>query len=207
MNTPTQAAKNDFIIVPGERVGLITNNTSEKELVKLLGPAVVMVGDTLYGAEGETFIGTTLYKGTADEVQVFYGEGNRIHPSTVKVVPQYLDQEGNPIPNQAPSHWATNSGVRIGTMLKELEQRNGKPFKLWGFEWDYGGQISDWQGGKMASVNEKTFLAIALGSPLNRTAVQEKAYNNVTGDGEFVSSNPAMQQLNPIVIRLETELH
>jgi hypothetical protein len=33
--------------------------------------------------------------------------------------------------------------------LAEIEKINGKPFKLYGFEWDFGGRSSNWQGGEL----------------------------------------------------------
>ncbi|GAB3802001.1 hypothetical protein GCM10028819_30420 [Spirosoma humi] len=196
------AVSNDFLIVPGERVGPIKSTTSEAELVKLLGPSVVTASDTIYGAEGEEFMGTTLYKNTSDEVQIIYADEKRTKPETIRIRPQLVDDEGLPIPTVAPTRWTTADGLRIGTTLKELEKRNGKPFKLWGFEWDYGGMVSSWQGGKLTPPNKKSFVSIGLGAPVSRTPAQEKAYNKLMGDGEFMSSTPALQVLNPVVVSI-----
>ncbi|AKD54486.1 hypothetical protein [Spirosoma radiotolerans] len=193
---------NDFLIIPGERVGPIKATTSEADLLRLLGPAVVTAGDTIYGAEGTELIGTTLYKDTSDEVQIIYTDEKRTAPETVLICPKLFDDEGLPIKNLPPTHWVTTDGLRIGTTLTELESRNGKPFKLWGFAWDYGGQVSNWQGGKLAQLSEKTFLSLTLGPPASRTPAQEKAYNELMGDSEFLSSNKAMKALNPTVVKL-----
>lgn len=205
-NKGTVNGSNDFLIVPGERVGPVTATTSEADLIKRLGSSVVTAGDTLYGPEGDTFLGTVLYKGTPDEVQITFYDQKRTQPEAITIRPQLLDDEGNPIKNLAPSRWTTADGLRIGTTLKALEKRNGKPFKLWGFGWDYGGALSDWQGGKMARLtNNRSTLSLSLGPPLTRTPAQEKAYNKLLGDGEFLSSSADMQLLNPIVevIRVE----
>ncbi|GAB3780196.1 hypothetical protein GCM10028818_31920 [Spirosoma horti] len=196
------AVANDFLIIPGERVGPINPTTSEADLLTLLGPSVVTVGDTIYGAEGAELIGTTLYKGTFDEVQVIYTDEKRTKPETVFIRPQLVDDEGLPIKHLSPARWTTADGLRIGTTLNELQSRNGKPFKLWGFAWDYGGQVSDWQGGKLARVPEKTFQSITLGPPASRTPAQEKAYNQLMGDSEFLSTNKAMNVLKPTVVSL-----
>ncbi|QIP12720.1 hypothetical protein G8759_08820 [Spirosoma aureum] len=199
-NNPDQGLADDFLIVPGKQVGPIRPSTSEAELLRLLGPSVVTVGDTLYGAEGEEFLGATLYKGTADEVQVIFTDNEkRTRPQTVLIRPKRFDDEGLPIPDVAPTRWVTASGLRIGTTLKELEKRNGKPFKIWGFEWDYGGMVSSWQGGKLTSSDKKSFLSISLAAPVTKTPAQEKAYNELMGDSEFLSSSAAMQLLNPSV--------
>lgn len=196
------AAANDFLIVPGERVGPITAKTSEADLLEQLGKSIVTADDTLYGPEGSTFLGTTLYKGTPDEVHIIYSDERRSKPETVLIRPTLVDDEGNPIPGLAASQWHTTDGLRIGTTLKELEQRNGKPFKIWGFAWDYGGVLSDWQGGQMSKLAKKTPITITFGPPAIMTAKQEKAYNSVMGDSQFVSSIPDLQVLNPIVVTI-----
>ncbi|QMW02869.1 hypothetical protein [Spirosoma foliorum] len=198
-NENTKTANSDFLIIPGRQVGPIKSATSEAELIKLLGPSVVTAGDTLYGPEGAEFIGTTLYKDTSDEVQIIYTDEKRTKPETILIRPKLTDDEGEPLKNVMPTRWATVDGLRIGTTLKELEQRNGKPFKLWGFAWDYGGMVSNWQGGKLGLSNKKMFLAIGLGPSATQTPAQEKAYNKLMGDSEFLSSLAAMQVLNPVV--------
>jgi hypothetical protein len=45
--------------------------------------------------------------------------------------------------------WQTDTGIKIGTDIETLEKLNGKPFKLGGFGWDYGGYIQDWNGGAL----------------------------------------------------------
>ena len=199
-----KSTQTDFLIVPGNHVGPIRANTSEAELVRLLGRSVVTAGDALYGAEGAEEVGTTLYKGTADEVQIYYKDAKRTRPETVVIRPNFYDEEGNPRKNMSQPRWVSADGLRIGTTLKELEQRNGKSFKIWGFGWDYSGQIASWQGGKMTAPTKKPFISLALGPPVIRTPAQEKAYNNLLGDGEFLSSGAAMQLLNPLIMTMTT---
>lgn len=35
--------------------------------------------------------------------------------------------------------WETEEGIYVGMSLEDLEQLNGKPFSLFGFEWEHGG--------------------------------------------------------------------
>lgn len=90
--SPDQATvvTNDFLIIPGERVGPIKPTTSEADLLKLVGPSVVTAADTIYGAEGAELIGTTLYKGTSDEVQISYTDAKRTKPKPFLSDPNYL---------------------------------------------------------------------------------------------------------------------
>ncbi|PRY44074.1 hypothetical protein CLV58_10343 [Spirosoma oryzae] len=197
---------NDFRIVPGLRVGPVRYSTSEAELLRLLGPAVVTVGDSIDGAEGDVLIGTTLYKNTADQLQILYQDSaQRQHPELVLIRPYVTDADGNPLPDVKPTRWSTADGVRIGMPLKELEQCNGKPFRLWGFGWDYGGSVSSWQGGRF-DMGAQTMLSVTLAPPSTLSPAQTRALDTVSGDGEFMSSNQAMQLLSPVVQTMQVTL-
>ncbi len=47
------------------------------------------------------------------------------------------------------SQWRTTHGIRRGMTLAEIEALNGRPFKLYGFGFDYGGTTLDWNGGSL----------------------------------------------------------
>ena len=193
------ATPNDFLIVPGERVGPVTRTTSEADLITRLGASVVTAGDTLYGPEGEEFLGTTLYKGTADALEVIYADTQRTKPKTITIMPQTGNEAGNP----TPTRWRTTNGLGIGTTLNELEKRNGKPFQVWGFDWDYGGTVSNWQGGKLTQSGKQAFMSLMLGPTSTQRSAQAKSYATLLGDTEFLSSLPAMQKLNPFVRKIQ----
>jgi hypothetical protein len=85
------------------------------------------------------------------------------------------------------SQWKLASGVGIGTSLSELRLINGEPFTFSGFDWDYGGTIIDWHGGKLAPANdEAVFARIQLRVP--QGDVGDKAYPQ--GDSQFSSDDP-----------------
>jgi hypothetical protein len=50
------------------------------------------------------------------------------------------------------STWTAPGGMRLGLTLAQLEKLNGKPFKLKGFDKDNVATVSDWDGGKLATV-------------------------------------------------------
>jgi hypothetical protein len=197
---------NDFQIVAGLRVGPVRHSTSEAELLRLLGPDVVTVGDSIYGAEGDVLIGTTLYKDTADQLQILYQDSaQRQHPELVLIRPYVTDADGNSLSNGKPTRWSTANGVHIGMSLKELEQCNGKPFRLWGFGWDYGGSVANWQGGRF-DMGTQTMLSVTLAPPSTLSPAQTRALATVSGDGEFMSTNPSMQLLGPVVQIMQVTL-
>lgn len=41
------------------------------------------------------------------------------------------------------------AGLRIGDTPAQVEAANGRPFGFYGFSWDYGGNTTDWNGGKL----------------------------------------------------------
>jgi hypothetical protein len=57
----------------------------------------------------------------------------------------------------ADSLWHADSGLRTGMSLAELVTLNGAPVTFYGLQWDYGGTVQDWHGGRLAN---------AVGNPL-----------------------------------------
>lgn len=142
-----------------------------------LGEAEV-VETELPGAEGETAPGWRLYPNDdARTVEVWLNESGR---------PQALSVRGSK------SVWTRVDGVRLGLNSRELQAMNGRPFKFFGFEWDYGGSISDWGGGKLA-VEGGTRGPVVLCAP------DPYPTDYPAGDSEFPSDDARMVA-NPAVV-------
>ena len=187
----------DFLIIPGQQVGPIRAEASEASLIRLLGKANV-VRDTIYTVEGQFEIGTTLYRHTADQAQVLWRDKTHFaRPETVLIRP--ARDENNALLPGEPSRWTTADGLRVGSTLREVEKINGSPFSLYGFEWDYGGQSSGWKGGSLQTKDGKTFIGATFGFDKEVPDNQQAFFESMMGDSEFLSNNPAMQQLNPTV--------
>ena len=43
--------------------------------------------------------------------------------------------------------------IHAGTPVAEVNAANGKAFKISGFDWDYGGLVQDWDGGKVPALS------------------------------------------------------
>ena len=93
--------------------------------------------------------------------------------------------------------WIAPNGVRRGMSLSDVEALNGGPFVLSGFDWDYGGYVTDWKGG-------------VLGRPLPGGCIvqvrfgytpdaPEPAALAVSGDKEFPSNDRNMRLVKPRV--------
>jgi hypothetical protein len=89
----------------------------------------------------------------------------------------------------------------VGTSLKRVEELNGKPFLLYGFEWDYGGQLVDSNGGALKDLPHEDPEGGFRGGALLLTFQPDPAasYTEVMGDGTFSSDHPVMQSVDPKV--------
>lgn len=142
-----------------------------------LGAAQV-VAEELDGAEGETSPGWRLYPDDPERsIEVWLNESGR---------PQVLFVRG------PKSIWVRADGVRLGMTSTDLQAKNGRPFKFLGFEWDYGGAISDWRGGALA-VDGTTRGPVMLCPP------DPHPEDYPVGDSEFPSDDPRVVS-NPAVV-------
>lgn len=115
----TLANANDWLIVPGSRVGPIDKNTSEMELRRLFGEKNVLREDIGLG-EGETEPGTIVFPNSDGRLAILWkDQGQRQTPKEIRL-------------NGDKTRWKTGKGISLGTSLKELEKLNGRPFFLWG---------------------------------------------------------------------------
>lgn len=189
-----EVSKEDWMMIPGERAGLITAACSEKDLVRLLGKENVAERDTIFLAEGDFMLGTILYKNTPNEVQIIWKDTLAFAiPDWVSVGSWDIDKI-----EASKSNWKTIQGVRLGTTLKELEKINGKPFSFYGFGWDLGGGASGWNGGKLTGKDGLAYFNVQLNYDFMDEKTQAIA-DNLMGDNEYLSNTAAAQKLNPYV--------
>jgi hypothetical protein len=181
------AQRNDWEFVLGVRVGPITRESTLESLKRQFGAANVR--QEMLSDEVQEYEGTVIYPDTpARRLAITWGDSG--HPSEIDV--GSLQQIGT-------GAWRGPKGITIGTGLLQLERLNGRAFHLAGFAWDYSGTVTSWDGGRLAPLKAgglERGLDPGLREP---TSAQSKFYEQVTGDGFFPSSHPAMQALNPRV--------
>jgi len=162
--------------------------TSRAKLVERFGAANV-VEDSVQAADAPAVAGSVLFPNDSTRrLDIVWAD-----PKT-KTHPERVDLRGES------GRWAVDPGIRLGMRLTDLERINGGPFTLTGFDWDYGGTVTDWKGGKLArpaGVTPRIFIQL-VPEETDTGAVR----NAVAGDREFSSKNPAMQQLNPHVVSI-----
>lgn len=102
----------------------------------------------------------------------------------------------------AGSRWTGPLGIRIGTTSTELERLNGKPYKFLGFDWDYGGYVSNWAEGTLArAFLEPGQLSIRLAPP-ELAEGADRAADYPAGDAEFASDLPVMREQPAVVAEM-----
>jgi hypothetical protein len=183
-------------IVPGERVGRITRDTSEEQIIQIFGADNVR-RDNIYLGEGETSPGTVIFPNDlTKKLEILWKDAaERKNPAEARI-------------KGRSSQWKTQTGLSLGSTLRQIEKLNGKPFILAGFAWDYQGTIIDCNQGRFKELGcvdpKRPSRKIQGRKIILRLIPDEKTsalpeYRAVQGDRYFSSGHPAMQKLNPRV--------
>ena len=161
--------------------GPFARSASHASLVKAFGKANVALHDVGVG-EGETVKASVIFPhDKARRIEVLWiSEKARRNPSEIRV------GDG--------SAWRTTQGVAAKMSLAEVEAINGKPFRLYGFGFDYGGTVIDWDGGRLAARDGGCTLSL-------RFTMREAADNSgIYGEERsFMSDDAAMSKAAPVV--------
>lgn len=162
----------------------IRSDDTLASLQQRLGKDAVVAGE-VPGAEG-TESGWILHpKDPSRRVYIYVDEGGQ-HPDLAVV-------------RDAQSRWQTAERIHMGLSTRELAARNIKPFTFTGFNWDYGGRISDWHGGALRHAK-----GVVLCPPEFAGDRVPKGYPE--GDGAFASTLPILTRFPPSVCGFDLEL-
>jgi hypothetical protein len=180
-------AVEDWKIQPGTRVGALSRFGSVLDLAKAYGARNLRDSSIALG-EGETESGTLLYADDPQRrIEILWAD------APAKQGPKRAILRGER------SRWMLPREISLGTSLQELETKNGRPFRLSGFGWDYAGVVTSWEGGTLdreLSPGVKLYLEPRIEDRSGRN------YRRLLGDREFPSSDAAMQTLNPRVYQV-----
>ena len=134
--------------------------------------------ETRNGAEGDTYEATIVFASDpANRMEIGWDlDGQRLATVTVA---------------DAGTQWRGSEGYSIGTSLADVERMNERAFQLYGFGWDYGGWVSNWNGGALHYA--PTCRAQMQFAPRGSEDV------NAMGDREFPSNDAAMRAADPAV--------
>jgi hypothetical protein len=180
-------AVEDWKIEPGTRVGGLRRYGSTLDLAKAYGASNLRDSSISIG-EGDTEMGTLLYgEDPQRRLEILWSDG-----ATRQGLKRVILRGER-------SRWMLPGGISLGTSLTELESKNGRPFRLSGFGWDYAGAVISWNGGQLEGQLPATVKIYVEPRIEDRVG---RAYGRVQGDHEFLSSHPAMQTLNPRVYQI-----
>ncbi len=93
------------------------------------------------------------------------------------------------------SNWSAAGQLHLGLTLPQLEQINGKPIKLSGFDKNNVATLTDWNGGNLSVVAGGCKVGVSLRS----RAASASALGALPASREFTSSDTAMRTVNPEV--------
>jgi len=177
----------DRTYVPGQRIGLITAATTPEDLAKYYGAENVRK-DSISLGKGFFVNGYKLFPGTSSELSVIYpNEVTGSKDLQVTIDLGSIDWK------------SAQNGVAIGTTLEELERYNGHAFAFFGFDWDYGGVVTDWQSGALK--DHRLRLGYDYENRDNLTL-----HKTIRGEQKVVSNSPYVDDLGVRVIQVIVRL-
>jgi hypothetical protein len=162
--------------------GPFAKDSSHARLQQTFGAPNVAI-EKVDGAEGETFEATVLYRTTPDKrLEVaWHDHKKRSGLSSASV--------------KKPSTWTGPEGVRVGMTLDEVARLNGQPFRLNGFEWDYGGYVVDLKG-KLATLPGGCGMTLRFSPGM---ALDAKRHAGLLGEKKLSSSDAKLLAVKPVL--------
>ena len=192
------AQKNDWLIVPGQRVGPITAATSRADLDTLFGKDNVR-DSSLDISEGPE-AATVVFGSDTSAALAITWDKERV--STIHIC--FATQTG-------PCRWRTASGIRIGLPLIELQKLNGKSFQFAGFGFDGQGSVTSWRHGALEEDPTACRHLLVRLSPAaevegrSMSKQESSSLKTLQGDKPYSSSTLSLLDLNPVVSALELQ--
>jgi hypothetical protein len=169
--------------------GLFGADTSHAKLAEAFGEANVIF-KRIDRPQGSTGFATILFEKDQKRRLVVEWRDNR-----TRTRPIYIGIS-------APSEWKGPLGIGTGTSLAEIEELNGRRFRLNGFGWDLGGnaafekndgRLGDLPGGCQYGF---TFEPTAEGLPLGGK------YRSLNGNRDLYSDLPLLREVKPVAVEI-----
>ncbi|PZV09203.1 MAG: hypothetical protein DCF32_03065 [Leptolyngbya sp.] len=172
----------DRLVIPGERVGPVTAQTSRVDLANFYGEAALSDRPVSLG-EGTTELGTVVNADTDQQFAVVWADAAQSRPRLIKDFGQA---------------WQIPEGLGVGVPYSTVQAVLGD-FDLYGFAWDYGGTIV-LENTALAQYDDALWLRLAPSD--EAIAAHLDAYEATMGDGIFASSDPNLTVLELTVYEM-----
>lgn len=172
--------KSDFLLTPCVGSKILNSQTSEADLIKIVGKKNVERVERWYSEGTVRVIGSVFFKDTPQSFFISWKDTANFKN------PEYIEIHGDK------SIWELDNGIKIGTDLKELVQLNGKAFTFSGFDWDYGG-YAIFEKGNL----ESDCYSIQL--YYDYKDLFENEWNQIVGDKIVSTKNPVLNKIKVYV--------
>lgn len=173
-------------------------DTTEADLIAAFGKENIEY-KTVPGAEGmETNASVIFPNDPAKSLTVFWwDEDKRARPAAIAIQSDFSADPEGVDPWKRDILWQIPEGLKIGSSVADVEKANGKPFKMSGFGWDYGGFAISWEGGKLDAEQRNGCNLLMRFSPQGETTPE-----GALGDVEVMSDSKDMAASNARVIEI-----
>lgn len=186
-DSAAEVVAEDYTVIPGQRVGQVTDSTSRQQLAELYGEANLTDTDIQMG-EGFTEPGTIVSFGNEPQFAVVWLDASRSRP--------LMARNFNP-------DWKTPEGIGVGTSYATLQTQLGN-FQIYGFAWDYGGTLS-LEGSQLDQYYGELLLRV---EPSEASIdANPEAYQASMGDRLIPSTDPNLAQLDISVVDMMVYLN
>lgn len=174
-------------------------DTSEEALIAAFGKDNVEY-KSVPGAEGMETNATVIFpKDPAKMLTVFWWDDDkRARPAAVTVQADFAADPDGGDPWKTDIQWQTGEGLKIGSDIAAVEKANGKPFRISGFGWDYGGFAISWESGALdAAQRNGCFLLMRFATTGDSTPESILGDVELMSDaGEVVAANPRVTEFS-----------
>lgn len=159
--------------------GAFARNATHAGIVKAFGAGNVTAQKVHIG-EGETAIATVVFaRDKARRIEILWRDAKRR-----RNLAEIRISRG--------SGWRTAQGVATGMSLAEVQAINGRPFRLYGFGWDYAGTTYEWDGGALDAPSGDCVLQL-------RFEMTRRTDADIVGERGFLSDDEGMRSAAPVV--------
>lgn len=142
-----------------------------------------VIPETIDGPEGEQVNVTAIYP----------------HDRSRRIEVTFLNEEERTVLTSVTirgeaSEWTGPGGINLGDGIATVERLNKKSFKLAGFGWDYGGYVTDWQGGALNDIAPGCRTTVRFNIPPD-----VQMADAILGDSLHDSTEPAIRNASAYV--------
>jgi len=182
-----ESVAKDYTVIPGERVGPVTSDTTRNELADIYGEDQLKDQPIAMG-EGTTEPGTLVDLGPEQQFAIVWRNETQTEPLLAK--------------DFGPT-WQTPEGLGVGVPYGTVKSVLGD-FQLYGFAWDYEGSLV-LEGSNLDKYYGDLLLRVRP-TPASVDA-HPKEYQAVMGDALFAGNDPNLDALDIQVYEMTVYLN